>query len=491
MLASHHLEAIAADPEADDVPELRASAREALAAAGRAAASLALGPEALRYFEQAAELAEDDDERAELFEQAGRALWQSGDGEAAEERLRTAIELYAQSGRPGGGPAALGLGMLLRLSGRAEAARPVLERFLAADDAAVDRVARADALAELGSVHVQMGSLEEAGPLLEEALAILEDEQAWPQLALALVSLAVWLAWRSRREESFALLRHALRLAEQHDLPHVALRARYNLAGLAIDGNQLAEAVDEVNAGLLVARERGDRVNELQLLGQAVAPMTALGDWDQAASAAETVLAGSPDRMVGLIGAFLAQIAAARGDDATLERCVTLGHELRESEDVDVRTSAVLIRARAALERGAADDALQLAREALESESNTGELAWEAYAVGVEAALERGDEGAMAWLGALVDGLPPVQAMPLLRAGRACSPPSRPTAVASSTRPTPTTGEPSTSCARSTHARCSPGPCSSAPPARGPRSPRRGARHLLRDGRDPLAGPDR
>ncbi len=44
VLASHHLEAIAADPEADDVAELRASARQALAAAGRAAASLALAP---------------------------------------------------------------------------------------------------------------------------------------------------------------------------------------------------------------------------------------------------------------------------------------------------------------------------------------------------------------------------------------------------------------------------------------------------------------
>ena len=45
-------------------------------------------------------------------------------------------------------------------------------------------------------------------------------------------------------------------------------------------------------------------------------------------------------------------------------------------------------------------------------------MIWEAYAIGVEAALERGDEAATAWLGALVDGLPPVQATPLLRAGR-------------------------------------------------------------------------
>jgi CRP-like cAMP-binding protein len=43
-----------------------------------AAASLALGTEAQRYFEHAMELSNDDLERAGLLEQAGQALWQSG-----------------------------------------------------------------------------------------------------------------------------------------------------------------------------------------------------------------------------------------------------------------------------------------------------------------------------------------------------------------------------------------------------------------------------
>ncbi|MEA2482869.1 MAG: hypothetical protein QOC55_816, partial [Thermoleophilaceae bacterium] len=98
VLASHYLEAIRADPDADDVSALRASARERLTDAGRTAASLALGPEAQRYFEHAAELADNDLERATLFEQAGRALVQSGDSEAAEGRLRDAIALYEKSG---------------------------------------------------------------------------------------------------------------------------------------------------------------------------------------------------------------------------------------------------------------------------------------------------------------------------------------------------------------------------------------------------------
>ena len=99
--------------------------------------------------------------------------------------------------------------------------------------------------------------------------------------------------------------------------------------------------------------------------------MTALGDWDRAAATASQVLAGAQD-VVGVVAAsFLAQIAAARGDDATLARCVSLGEELRESADVDSRSFAILTLARAALERGAADDALRLAQEALESKGNS------------------------------------------------------------------------------------------------------------------------
>ena len=118
VLASHYQEAIRADPDAEDVSELRASARARLTAAGQAAASLALGPEAQRYFEQAAELAENDLERAALFEQAGRALWQSGDPDGAEQRLAGAVELYRAAGRRTGGRAAVALAGILRYGGR-------------------------------------------------------------------------------------------------------------------------------------------------------------------------------------------------------------------------------------------------------------------------------------------------------------------------------------------------------------------------------------
>src|SRR5439155_4793357 len=143
VLASHYLEAIRAEPDADDVAELRALARERLTTAGRAAASLALGPEAQRYLEHAAELADDDLERAGLFEQAGRALAQSGDAEAAEQPLRAASALYEKSGITSGGSAAVALANLLRYAGRVGEAIAICEPFRSRELPGVDTVVRA------------------------------------------------------------------------------------------------------------------------------------------------------------------------------------------------------------------------------------------------------------------------------------------------------------------------------------------------------------
>ncbi|HZU61890.1 MAG TPA: adenylate/guanylate cyclase domain-containing protein, partial [Solirubrobacteraceae bacterium] len=210
VLAAHYQEAISAEPEADDVAELRKSAREHLTSAGQAAASLALGPEARRYFEHAAELAETDLDRAMLFEQAGRALWQSGDAEGAETRLRHAIELYEREGRPDGGGATLVLAELLQGLGQMEEARRLLERFRDPEQPGTDPVARAQALAQLGVLLMLSAEGEAAAPVFEDALTILELEQAWPALATALVRRGAYLVYTYRLEEGTGVMRQAL-----------------------------------------------------------------------------------------------------------------------------------------------------------------------------------------------------------------------------------------------------------------------------------------
>jgi tetratricopeptide (TPR) repeat protein len=415
VLASHYLDAIRADPAADDVAALRTSARERLTAAGRAAASLGLGPEAQRYFEQAAELAEDDLERARLFEQAGRALFVSGDFQMAERRLRDSVELYRQAGVPSGGSAAVALAQTLRVAGRLEPARTVLEPFEASDDRTIDPIVRGEALAELAVVSMFSGARAEAGPLIEEALTMLEEHKAWGELANALIARGIYLVYGYRLQEAAAVLRLAVSLADEQDLPAVGLRARYNLAAVAIGSDRFAQAVHEVDDALVLARERGDRPWERLLMSQSVAPLTVLGRWDQAQPVAATLIADESGATAVFAANFLAQIASARGDEQTLERCCSVAAPRRESTDVELASSAALALSWAALERGMPSEALALARPVLDA-SFASESIEHAYAVCIEAALALGEPVAVDELEAFVTALPPARATPLLRA---------------------------------------------------------------------------
>jgi class 3 adenylate cyclase/tetratricopeptide (TPR) repeat protein len=419
VLASHYLEATRADPRAADVSELRAAARDQLTTAARAAASLALGAEAQRYFEQAAELSDDDFERAGLIEQAGQALWNSGDAAEAERRLREAIELYARSGRALGGRATLSLAYVLRSRGRLDEARTLLDGFRTPASAPADRIVRAEALAQLGAELTRAGNPEDAAALFDEAMPVLELEQAWPAVATAFVNRAAYLSYSDRLEECTAVLRQALVLAEAHDLPTVALRAHFTLAGVEMNWDRLTEAVGECQLGLALAKERGDRAMEREFLSQASAPLAFLGRWDEASAHARTLFDGGEDLNALAAGAFVATIAAARADAAMLERCRSLARASMDATYVDARLCAELIRARDAIERGAIDEALAQARDILALHGTGREFTEAAYELAVEAAIALEDCGAMAALDSYVSALPPARATPLLRAGRA------------------------------------------------------------------------
>jgi class 3 adenylate cyclase/tetratricopeptide (TPR) repeat protein len=419
VLASHYLEAIRADPEADDVDALRAAARGRLEAAGRAAASLALGVEADRYFLHAAELADEELERAELYEQAGNALARSGDDEAAEERLRAAIDTYERAGSTAGSSAAVSLSAVLRFAGRVDESLALLEPFRSGDGPQISPAARASALVELAATLMHAGRIEEAGPIFDSALSTLEAEQDWATLTGALVARSAYLLSVHRLQEGMGVVRHALALANEHDLPAVALRARFNIAGISLADDRFEEAIEEVNEALALARERGDRSWEYGLLSQIVAPLVILGRWDEAAAAAAPLLSGPPGLNAVVAAAWLSQVVAARGDEAGFDACRRMAYERRDSAHIDERACSRLVLGREAELAGEFAEMLTLAHAIVEEPVTGHEFREAGYMLGVEAAQLLADEAALAELDDHVSKLRPADATPLMRAGQA------------------------------------------------------------------------
>jgi tetratricopeptide (TPR) repeat protein len=417
VLADHYLQAIRTAPDAADVGELRASARETLTAAGRAAASLTLGPEADRYFEQAAELADDDAERATLYESAGDALTRSGDSDQAIERLREAVRLIGAAGDPTGGSAAVTLGELLRVGGYAKESQELLAPFRNSSEG-LEPVVHARALLGLSLNLMFDGHCDEAGSMIEESLAHLEDAMEWAGLADGLITRGVFLVRNRRPQEALGVLRQGLAIAEAHDLPGRVVRARYNIAGLHLSDQRLPETLAEITTGLAVAQERGDRSWDLAVRSQAVPPLQILGRWDEVMRNATEFLESDDLFTAGVSALFFSTIAAARGDNALLDRCAQSARRCIESQNVDVRASATIALANLALIDGDAAEAEQLAGEGFDA-ALSGELWAEAFRVRVEATLVMANEAAMDELATWVDELPPARKLPLFRAGGA------------------------------------------------------------------------
>jgi hypothetical protein len=261
--------------------------------------------------------------------------------------------------------------------------------------------------------------MEEASSLTEEALAALEEEQAWGPLASALITRGVYLVLSHRTEEGAAVVRHALMLADHHDLPQVALRARFNIAAIALEQGRLAAAVDDVAAGLVLARERGDRHWEHQLLGQQIAPLVVLGRWNESVALAGSLLGGDLDADAMAGAAYLSQLAAARGDEEMLALCESMAAERRDSEHIDQRACARIVAARVALEQGDGASVQRLASETLTVPTMSAEFVDELYDMSVQAAIADGDEHVMVQREADLDALKPVRTTKLIRASAA------------------------------------------------------------------------
>jgi tetratricopeptide (TPR) repeat protein len=407
---------VSADPEAPDAPAIRRSARETLAAAGRRAASLALGEEAERIFDKATELAEDDATRAELLEQSGRAAWLAGNADAACRRLNDAIEMFTAGGRTDAAArATAAVADVLAMTGRVDEALPLAER---ANDGLTPGSQRAVVGAQLAKLYMFRMELEQAIDASDEALAMAEPEESWETIADALITRGTVRSWQRRAAEGNALILGGLELAIHHDLPLIAIRAHNNLGAVAWGRDRTRAALSHCEQALELTRARGDRVWERQLLGSKVNSLAALGRWDEAMTLARTLGVDRTDERAifylsdALVG--IARIQAARADHAALENTMRLVDLGLESTDAQVRNSCTTAKATAVQALGRPAEALELARSVIGGE-DPGARRY-AYAEACLAAWRLDAETELGELIRSVDDLPASEAIPSLRA---------------------------------------------------------------------------
>jgi class 3 adenylate cyclase/tetratricopeptide (TPR) repeat protein len=368
VVASHYVAAIDSAPEDEDAAEIGAKARAMLTRAGERAASLAASEEAMRYFQRAADLADDPLEEAALRERAGETAWTGGDAPTGMEQLGRALALFeaARETHPAARVSAH-LGEIEWQSGELDRA---LERMEHAFAVLSDEEPDADfaALAvELGRLHYFRGESELADERVDVALALAERLWLPEILSQALNTSGVIALWKGRPETALGLVRHALELALEHDLSAAALRAYYNLCETLNRRDRYDEALLRYDEGLALARKVGNRRWEDYMLADSAYALLLLGRWQEAserlAEIAARELRGT--QLLSYLFTFT-ELELARGRVVDVERGVALGAQFERSADVQDRCGFAAANAALLLAQGRFRDALATAQAAVE-----------------------------------------------------------------------------------------------------------------------------
>jgi predicted ATPase len=357
VLAAHFLDAAEAEPDAQDAPRIRAAACETLAEAGQRALSLALGAEAQRAFERAAELAVDDSTRAALLDQAGRAARMNADYAVARDRLQRAVEIFEGLGdHESAARSLMALAQSLWHEDRLDEAIELNRRALGGlPEGGPEKAA---ALAALASNLAFSGGVDEALEAVDAALRIAEPLEEWRTIVEALATMG-FLRVNGRFQEATAFMERALALSLAHDLTSEAIRQYNNLANIPLQRDRFAEALEQAERGLALAESRGERSSQATLALTVATARVALGRWDDLPPLEADALPGTSALLrLGYLP-LVARVQSARGDAAGLERTLSLAVDAAGSTNVEWATGPLVARAIAL--RGLGRDAEALA----------------------------------------------------------------------------------------------------------------------------------
>jgi class 3 adenylate cyclase/tetratricopeptide (TPR) repeat protein len=412
VIASHYLAAQETAPNAEGAAEIGRKAQAMLVRAGERAASLAAAAEARRYFEQAAELADDRSDKATLLGRAGEMAGRAADAQSARRLLEESIELY-------------------ELQGDTHAAARILWRLARVDIAAghrneaITRGERAFSVisedepdedlaqlaARLALAYWFSGDLERAAERAELALDIAEAH-AYPEaLAIALRAKAGVVHSRGHAREAGALLKEALQIALDNDIVEQAGFCYFWLSDRCFQRDAYADALGYLDEALALARRLGDRPSEWSVLAERTYPLFMLGRWDDALAESEEFTQEEVDvggTMMSLLDGA-GGVHVQRGDLEAARRLLFMF--ARHEESTDVQELAGYLSSRASLHRaeGRLPEALSDGEAAIEVGRTLGitaQSAKQGIVEAVEAAMGLGDSAKIEELLANVEGVP-------------------------------------------------------------------------------------
>ncbi|HEX4745649.1 MAG TPA: adenylate/guanylate cyclase domain-containing protein [Gaiellaceae bacterium] len=369
VLASHYVSAYEAAPEVPDAPDVKAKARATLLSAADRAAALGAATEAQRYLQQAADLADDDSERAGLLLRAGWLAGRyAGDIDLAERLTAEALALYEATGDARA--AARASGQLARFEwqqGHRTEAIGRAERAFEVVAAGEPDSVQAELAEQLATGYAYMADLDRAAERIDYALGIAEELVLLDVLTRGFIIKSQIAVGRGRQEESAAFLEHGLTLALEHEMWEQASRIYFHLSDRSFHRDRYEKALGYLAQALAITRRRGSRPGEWAVLAESTYPLYMLGRWDEAVATfaqlpEDKLLTGTT---LSLLDSVL-QIALARGHGDEARRILELFGALETSPDVQDRSSYLGAAAAIARAEGHLEDATALALEAIE-----------------------------------------------------------------------------------------------------------------------------
>ncbi|HKF84748.1 MAG TPA: adenylate/guanylate cyclase domain-containing protein [Candidatus Limnocylindrales bacterium] len=344
-LAAHYVAAYKASSEGPEADALKAQARLSLRAAAARAEQLGALAQAVAYLRQAAEIAVDDADRAEMLEQAGVAASRASRTDLGIELLTEAVRLRELAGDDLATATSLTrLGDAYSAARQREEAVQILEAAVLRFGGLEDDARMADLLAATAKVELFTADYELSAKHARDALARAERLGLLPIAAETLGCLGQAAFFEGRLWEAAALLRAGIDLAEQGGLTDSVLRFSNALASLtALDSPAEAVAIQRDLVG--VARRTGQRGTEINTIGNVSEDARRTGDWDWVIGEMETTRQHDLDpagQVVLDMSLLTFRILRGEASDADIDDVM---RRLFSLEDRDVASSANDIRA--------------------------------------------------------------------------------------------------------------------------------------------------